>query len=232
MDIKHKIDQVAHKFFEGNNVMFANKLKTSEGNIRNYRSGKSVPKLDFILSLHNELGISFDWIFKDGSNMIVDDAVELTDVDTTMFTRKGDKLATRQAVPLYNTFAAAGLTQTFNDNANIVDYISIPNLPKCDAAVYITGDSMYPLLKSGDIAFIKRVNDIDNSILWGEMYLLSFLFDDEIYTLAKYIQKSDKGVEYVKLVSQNQHHQSIDIPLKNIKELALIKASVRFNSMN
>ena len=44
----------------------------------------------------------------------------------------------------------------------MLDYISIPRLPKCDGAVYVTGDSMYPLLKSGDIVLYKEVSDIKN----------------------------------------------------------------------
>lgn len=150
----------------------------------------------------------------------------------TTYTRKGDKRIELQSVPLYNTNAAAGLTKTFSDTPNVLDYISIPNLPKCDGAIYITGDSMYPLLKSGDIVAYKRIKDIANGILWGEMYLVSFIIDDEDYTLVKYIQKSDMGDQFVKLVSQNQHHQSKDIPFRNITALALVKASIRFNSMN
>jgi phage repressor protein C with HTH and peptisase S24 domain len=148
------------------------------------------------------------------------------------YTRKGDRRIELQSVPLYNTNAAAGLTKTFSDSPNVMDYISIPNLPKCDGAIYITGDSMYPLLKSGDIVAYKRIKDITNGILWGEMYLVSFMIDDEDYTLVKYIQKSELGNDFVKLVSQNQHHQPKDIPFKNITALALVKASIRFNSMN
>jgi len=231
MEIKHKIDQIAMKYFEGNNVMFANRLKTSETNIRNYRTGKSQPKLDFVAGLSKELGISFDWIFADGEEMVRDQSGNTTDQVNT-FLLKGDRKLENQRVALYNTNAAAGLTQTFSDAPNVIDYISIPNLPKCDGAIYITGDSMYPLLKSGDIVAYKRIKDIINGILWGEMYIVSFLIDDEEYTLVKYIQKSDLGEDFVKLVSQNQHHQSKDIPLKNVRAIAIVKASIRFNSMN
>ena len=54
-------------------------------------------------------------------------------------------------------------------------------IPKCDGGLRIVGDSMYPLLKSGDIVFYKQVHDIMHSIIWGEMYLISFDIDgDEI----------------------------------------------------
>ena len=36
--------------------------------------------------------------------------------------------------------------------------IVIPNIPVCDGAVYVSGDSMYPILKSGDIVGFKSIH--------------------------------------------------------------------------
>ncbi len=112
-----------------------------------------------------------------------------------------------------------------------IDHISIPHLPKCDGAVYVTGDSMYPLLKSGDIVLYKEIHDVANEIFWGEMYLLGIDMSGEEYVTVKYIQKSEiQGC--VRLVSQNKHHQDKDVEISKIKALALVKASIRINSMN
>ncbi|MFM2394168.1 MAG: hypothetical protein RLZZ546_2150 [Bacteroidota bacterium] len=91
---------------------------------------------------------------------------------------------------------------------------------------------MYPLLKSGDIVMYKQVHNIQDGIYWGEMYLISIDQDGDELVLVKYIQKSELGDNYVKLVSQNKHHQDKDIKIRKIKALALIKASVRVNSMS
>ncbi|MGV3705419.1 MAG: LexA family transcriptional regulator [Arcticibacter sp.] len=147
------------------------------------------------------------------------------------FVLKTDRRQNLQRVPLYNIEAAAGLVKLFDKQQDVLDYISIPNLPKCDGAVYVAGDSMYPLLKSGDIVMYKQVNDIANGLFWGEMYLLSVSVDDDEFTLVKYIQKSDLGSDYVKLVSQNSHHAPKDVHIKDIRALAYIKASIRVNSM-
>ena len=137
-----------------------------------------------------------------------------------------------QLVPLFNLEAAAGLVQLFkNDQATPIDFISIPNLPKCDGAIYVVGDTMYPLLKSGDIVMYKQVQDITNSIFWGEMYLLHIDIDGDDFTTVKYVQRSDVGSDYIKLVSQNQHHSPKDINIKHVKAAALVKASIRINSM-
>ncbi|MCD7962983.1 MAG: XRE family transcriptional regulator [Rikenellaceae bacterium] len=142
-----------------------------------------------------------------------------------------DRNVSIQRIPLYNIEGTAGLVPLFLDHNYLtpIDYIQIPNLPKCDGAIYIGGDSMYPLLKSGDIVLYKQTNDIVNNIFWGEMYLISIDLDGEEYITVKYIQKSELP-NHVKLVSQNSHHADKDIPLSRIKALAFVKASIRINS--
>ena len=139
-----------------------------------------------------------------------------------------------QSIPLYNLEASAGIVTLFQDAANYapVDYISIPNLPKADGAIYVTGDSMYPLLKSGDIVIYKQMDACIDNIFWGEMYLVSVEISGDITTFVKWLQKSTLGEEYVSLVSQNSHHKPKDIHISKIKALAMVKASIRINSMN
>ena len=136
-----------------------------------------------------------------------------------------------QSVPLYSIEATAGLVPLFEqqESHNPINYIHIPNLPKCDGAIYVVGDSMYPLLKSGDIVLYRQLRDLED-IFWGDMYLLSIDMDGEEYVTVKYIQRSERE-GYVKLVSQNQHHADKEIEMRRIRAIALIKASIRMNSM-
>jgi hypothetical protein len=62
------------------------------------------------------------------------------------------------------------------------------------------------------------------------MYIISIDNDGDDFVMVKYIQKSDKGDDYIKLVSQNQHHDPLDIAKNKINALALVKASIRINS--
>jgi len=144
-----------------------------------------------------------------------------------------DSIHEIQEVPLYDLEATAGLQELFSGGKSavqILDTIKIPHLPKCDGAISITGDSMYPLLKSGDMVLYKEI-PLD-SIFYGEMYLLSYKIDDwEEYVTVKYVQKSDLGDEYLKLVSQNQHHQPKDVLKAHITAIAIIKAFIRINTM-
>ncbi len=147
------------------------------------------------------------------------------------FGHSSEMMMPLQSVPLYSIEATAGLVPLFEqqEQHSPINYIHIPNLPKCDGAIYVAGDSMYPLLKSGDIVLYKQLHDV-NDIFWGDMYLLSIDLDGEEYVTVKYIQHSDrKG--YIKLVSQNPHHADKEIELSRIRAIALVKASIRMNSM-
>jgi len=149
-----------------------------------------------------------------------------------VYSLRTDKKEPIQDIPLYDIQATAGLVSLLDNGKNIpIDTIRIPNLPKADGAIYVTGDSMYPLLKSGDIIIYKQIKDIPNEIFWGEMYIISLQVAGEEYVTVKYVQKSELGDMFIKLVSQNQHHQPKDYPLKKVNAMALVKASIRFNTM-
>ena len=147
------------------------------------------------------------------------------------FSRKTDNSLPMQSVPLYSIEGTAGLVPLFTDRMSIepVNYIHIPNLPKCDGAIYVVGDSMYPLLKSGDIVLYKQLQSLED-VFWGDMYLLSIDINGEEYITVKYVQKSDRA-GYVRLVSQNQHHADKDVQVEKIRAIALVKASIRMNSI-
>ena len=175
------------------------------------------------------------WLLTGKGGMLVksDLVVNSEVVANNVFKLKTDHAIGKQSVPLYNVEAAAGLVELFQSHGDTqpVGTLNITNLPKCDGAVFVTGDSMYPLLKSGDIVAYKQIYDFYSEIFWGEMYLISVEVADEEFISVKYIQKSEKGEDYIKLVSQNKHHQPKDIKMSKIRAMALVKASVRMNSM-
>ena len=139
---------------------------------------------------------------------------------------------TLSTITLYDIEAAANLKTLFaNKDQNILGQISIPNIPKCDGAVYVKGDSMYPLLKSGDIVAYKEIPVDLQHIFFGEMYLVSIDFDGDEYLAVKYVQRSERGEEWIRLASYNPHHEPKDFPLSCVRALALVKLSIRMNTM-
>lgn len=176
--------------------------------------------------------LNSDWLLRGEGEMLKNSDEQLHE-EVVQYRLRTDNNGGLQQIPLYNLEATAGLVELFRhvDEKTPIDFLSIPNLPKCDGAVFVTGDSMYPLLKSGDIVIYKEVINIEEGIFWGEMYLVSVDLDGEEYISVKYIQKSDIDDNHIKLVSQNGHHQAKDIRKDRIRAIAMVKASVRINAM-
>lgn len=204
-----------------NDLGFSNKFLDNSSNMGTDKACKI---------LHHYPEVSSEWLLTGNGPMLKENTTDIVIMNNDR--RTVDSLHISQEIPLYDLEAVAGLRELFNSGKpqRILDTIKIPNLPKCDGAISVTGDSMYPLLKSGDIILYKET-DFEN-IFFGEMYLLSVKLNDwEEYITVKYVQKSENGNEYVKLVSQNSHHQPKDIHISKISALALIKASIRINTM-
>ena len=178
--------------------------------------------------------LNIDWLITGEGDMLV--ASSPVSADHT-FPLKTDHKLEVQIVPLYDFDAAAGLVAIFNEmHADPVDYLRIPNLPAVDGAIFVRGDSMSPLLKSGDIVMYKKKELSIDSIIWGEIYLLSFQTDGDSYTAVKYIRKSDTPGKAdhaggVRLASFNPSFAPKDIPMSAITALALVKASLTFHTM-
>ncbi len=153
---------------------------------------------------------------------------EICRIDHPKYTEKVEE---DSHITLYDVAAAANLKTLFtNKDQNILGQIRIPNIPRCDGAVYVKGDSMYPILKSGDIIAYKEITDFQN-IIFGEMYLVSIDLEGDEYLTIKYVQHSDRGNDWIQLISYNSHHQPKDFPISSIRAIALVKLSIRMNTM-
>lgn len=134
-------------------------------------------------------------------------------------------------VPVFELEATAGFSALYRDFSSAdADYITIPNLPPVDGAIYARGDSMSPLIASGDIVIFKKVELHPDNIIWGSIYIVSYTLDGDDYTVLKYIRHSSKD-GYIRLESFNPRFDPQDIPSSSITALALVKASITFHTI-
>lgn len=237
-----RVKKIIEYFCNGNELQFSKEIKISQPRINRLfsidsRSGKfPMVSFEIIQAIINKyIDVDSEWLITGKGSMLKENMIiNLGDPVSIYGNRKTkDAIIQVQEVPFYDGLKATmGLQALFESGkpTETLETIKIPNLPKCDGAISVTGDSMYPLLKSGDIVLYKQTS-VD-SIFYGEMYLLSVKIEDwEEYVTVKYVQKSEKGENYIKLVSQNQHHQSRDIMISQISAIAMIKASIRYNTM-
>lgn len=200
-----------------------NILKWGKGTLTKIK-GISSDKIEEFLLQFNDL--SAEWLLTGQGEMLKQEPVHIYPAKYT------EKIQAEGSIRLYDLEASANLNTLFlQKDENVLGEINVPNVPVCDGAVYVKGDSMYPLLKSGDIIAYKIIKPEVQNIFYGEMYLLSIDMDGEEYLTVKYVNRSDRGEEWIRLDSFNKYYQSKDFPLASVRAMALVKLSISVHTM-
>lgn len=176
--------------------------------------------------------VSPEWLLTGKGDMLRDTSGQekVNNIIPLYHSKTPDKIYPMSEFNLYDIDVSAGLSRLFSEdgdqNRAYLGKISIPNMPKCDGAVKVIGDSMYPLLKSGDIIAYKEVHSID-SIQYGEIYILQIENDSDISVVVKYVKKSSEGNDYLNLVSYNKEHDPKDVKKETITAMARVILCIR-----
>lgn len=215
------------------NVELAQFLGVSKSTLSNWYSRNSLD-YDLLFSKCEQV-VDLNWLLTGKGEMLRSDNSNLVAKPIPSLRKTIDPLYELQRIPVYNLDATMGLVPILNDNGidedKIIDYIEIGALPECDGATTVTGDSMYPLLKAGDLVAYKSITVHRDNIFFGEIYLLAILLDESTtMKTVKFVQHSDLGEDYIKIVSHNQHHPPKDIHLKKIAAMGLVRASIRIHN--
>ena len=214
-----------------NDSELATYLGVSRGTVSNWCARN---RIDFHLLLSKLDNVDLNWLLVGKGapvhpSKFCDSELAQGEVQLIHNPKAAERMDDR-SVALYDITAAANLKMLLsNKNQSVVGQIQIPSIPLCDGAVYISGDSMYPILKSGDIVGFKEISSF-NSVIYGEMYLVSFMIEGDEYLAVKYVNRSDKD-NCIKLVSYNAHHEPMDIQLSCINAMAIVKFSIRRHMM-
>lgn len=167
--------------------------------------------------------ISMEWLLTGSGDMLKK--------TLKTFDFKAEEGKATRRIPIYDTFATDVFAAIYCDTPlEISDYISIPNLSPVDGALYARGDSMSPLISSGDIVIFKVVERNPDNILWGHIYIITYFIEGDEFTVLKYIKRSSKA-GYILLESYNTRFDPQEIPTSSIIGLALVKASITFHTI-
>ena len=223
--INERVKEIADKLCDGNISEMARIVGVRQPSLRDVVTGKLVkPGFDMLHNIvdNSTLNISSEWLLR-GEGEMQRHKIEI--IHHPPYNDIGTGL-----IPVYDINVAANLQTLFtNDRQNIVGQIKIPNAPDCDGAIYVRGDSMYPLVKTGDLIAFKQLNNIE-SVISGEMYVLDFQINGDDFLVIKYVQKEEDSI-HLRLVSYNQLHKDIVIPSSAVRAVALVKIVIRVNSM-
>lgn len=221
------LDLIGH-FSNGNKSEFARMIGVSPQAINTWISRDT---FDIETIYSKCVNLSPEWLLTGKGPMLKNDTPVVDKKEEKAYTslvnpKTKEVLHDISSFPLYSIDASAGLNKLFIGDSELLGQISIPNAPRCDGAVYVIGDSMYPLLKSGDIIAYRQVHNLD-SIIYGEIYLIQLENDGDISIVVKYVKRSEKGDDYIKLVSYNKEHDPKDVPVSWVRAIARVTLTIR-----
>ncbi|WNL39861.1 XRE family transcriptional regulator [Halomonas sp. PAMB 3232] len=188
--------------------VFSRRCGLSEGAIRSYLSGDTYPTLDRLNSIAQASGKDIQWLAFGVEKGHHD---EVQGMDDYAF------------VPLYDAQCSAG-DGAWNENCRVLTHISFTRYslrkhgltPDHLSAIRIDGDSMEPVLHSGDTVLI----DHTRKAIEGEgIYILRL--DGHLY--AKRLQRNFDGVS---VISANSAYREVVVPRDRLNELEIIGRAV------
>lgn len=120
----------------------------------------------------------------------------------------------------YYDVESADCLNVFEDDKAVYKKMVIPGFEDCDFAINVLGDSMYPELKSGQIALLKMWKE--SYIEFGYTYLV---VTHSGHRMLKRLRAASKKDEVI-CESVNKLYDSIELKKSDIKALYLLKGYI------
>lgn len=199
----------------------ADKLKYTESSLSQIINGKVPLSPRFIkrLSILDQR-INSNWIEKEEGSMLKDGNEIKSD---TLEPAKQDiqpSILQDHIIRYYDVEATAGNVEVFDDAKATYKNIVIPGFDDCDFALNVLGDSMYPELKSGQIAILKEWKE--PYIEFGHTYMV---VTKTGHRMIKRLRSSKQKDEVI-CESANEIYDSFELKKEDITKLFLVKGHV------
>lgn len=195
--------------------------KVSKVSVRNYLEGTK-PSLENLNILSEYLGVSVEWLAT-GKEGVSETTIESEERQNKMITIPQSTITVnkRKGALIYDIDATCGFDGRdieFVDE-KIVGSIDAPEINPESKIIFATGDSMLPLITSGDRIVIRRIESWDY-FNYGQVYLI---ITNE-YRFIKRVRKHPKDEENLILLrSENPEYDDIDLPKKEIIHLFIVE---------
>lgn len=195
--------------------------KVSKVSVRNYLEGAK-PSLENLNILSEYLGVSVEWLAT-GKERVSETTMKSEERQNKMITIPQSTITVnkRKGALIYDIDATCGFDGRdieFVDE-KVVGSIDAPEINPESKIIFATGDSMLPLITSGDRIVIRRIESWDY-FNYGQVYLI---ITNE-YRFIKRVRKHPKDEENLILLrSENPEYDDIDLPKKEIIHLFIVE---------
>lgn len=215
MDIKERFDAfIAYKGLSRRK--FQEIINVSNSYIQNISKGVSNKVLNSISIHFPEL--NKEWLLTGVGEMLID--TERTD-KTVSISQSSISEKSRKGALIYDIDATCGTdgrALEFTDE-KVIGSIDAPEINPNSQIIFASGDSMQPLIYSGDRIVIRKIESWDY-FNYGQVYLI---ITNE-YRFIKRVRKHPTDEENtIVLRSENEHYDDIALPKKEILYLYLVE---------
>ena len=192
---------------------FANKIGIKEYNVDKMLSGELPIGANALRKLESVFGINPEWIARGVGSMFKGEATK------NKPQRINNSSVTPHAIKYYPSVNGSMGGVEFLDNPNEASTdIIIPGFSDCKFAVNAYGDSMHPVIKSGQIVVMMEWKE--SFIDWGRIY---FVVTKNGYRAIKYLRPSENE-GCIKCESENaKENPAFDVEINDIHKLFLVK---------
>lgn len=131
----------------------------------------------------DHFGLSYTWLLTGEGVMMKDITIPASAISSE---------PSPNAVPIYDIDFNAGFVERYGGNElERVGVIDSPAYSKATAVVSVTGDSMHPLISSGDQIIIREMPCTMDSIMFGKIYAV--VTDNDLRTVKRIRKSSVQG---------------------------------------
>lgn len=194
---------------------FAEKIGCDQSNLSKHLNGKLPISEALINKIVINMGVSKAWL-KDGSDIPF---AKHSSSSVPNLVVEENELKAMKGTPIYDIDVTAGgqcRSMLFADEY-IVGAVNIPNISPDCRIVRVSGDSMSPVIKSGDLIAVRELSNL-SQIFWGHIYVV--VLDD--YRMVKYVRRHDDP-EKVILRSENPKYDDIEVNRSEILDLLVVQ---------
>lgn len=191
MEKKERVMALVNHYTNGNKSQFAKMLGITPQTINTWIA-RNTFDAELLYAKCDDL--SADWLLAGKGDMIRNVAPNINQNGV--------------GVPYFDVDFCGGFDMMLNDQTAVpTGYINFPQYNRADSWANISGHSMEPLISHGDIIALRKIEDWQTFILYGEIYGIM----TEEYRTVKRIRKSDNP-DNLLLEPINKGYDSTEIP--------------------
>ena len=127
-------------------------------------------------------------------------------------------------IPEYDVDFSCGNAVMYTDSTAIVGTLSMSEYANATAIVRATGNSMHPLISSGDKVIIKEVENWAENIIYGQIYGIET--DGDIRTIKRVRRSSEEGIIILEPINKEEY-DATPIKASHITRMWLVLGCIK-----